>query len=66
MREKVKSLDVRECLKHLLQMVATSHEAWVEAWGLQSGEPGPLDELINEFEECAEVARDLKREMEEE
>lgn len=66
MRDKIKALDIRESFKHILQMGATRHDAWVEAWGLQSGQPGPLDDLIREFEECAEVARQIKREMEEE
>lgn len=49
----------------MLRDDAHQHETWVENRGLHNGNPGPLDDLINELEACAEAARQLKKEAEE-
>lgn len=66
-RAKLISLEpsMRWRLRDMLRDDAHQHETWVENRGLHNGNPGPLDDLINELEACAEAARQLKKEAEE-
>lgn len=53
-------------LKCLVQSISVEHNEWVEAGGLRSGDPGPLDQLIASLEEALEKAKREKKEKEEE
>lgn len=53
-------------LKCLIVATAAEHNEWVEAGGLRSGDPGPLDQLIGRLEEALERAKREKKEKEEE
>lgn len=49
-----------------IQSAAAEHNEWVEAGGLRSGDPGPLDQLIASLEEALEMAKREKKKKEEE
>jgi len=51
-----------------IEEVARAHNEWVDNWGLQTGKPGPLDDLIWELEKYYEdligLAKHLKEQTE--
>jgi hypothetical protein len=52
-------------LQRAVATAAAEHTRWVDDWGLNKGELGPLDKLIGELDSALERARQLKKELEE-
>lgn len=57
---------INPSLANNLEIVAKDHDRWVDNFGLQAGNPGPLDKLIDELELAIVIAKRKKREAEEE
>lgn len=65
MSKSMSRLTVDSDLLIRIEGVACDHDRWVDNFGLQTGEPGPLDKLIDELELAIVIAKRKKREAEE-